>query len=173
MAREPLPDRRMALTRTLGRFDGPDVEVTVGYYDDGSPGEIFLSGGKEGSLLRFVLADAAVLVSIALQHGIPLDVMIRTLLREPVGDEKDGITRPASPLGVVLETLNQEKIAMTMETTEEKPPVPQQWTDAIAAAAALVQSTLADGPSTDKLLAEMRGLTPPVVGPSPGEHDDA
>jgi len=112
MVREPLRARRHNETLTIQSADGAHIlEVSIGFYPDGRPGEVFIVGGeKEGSLLRMLLADAAVLISIALQHGATAQEMVGTLLREPTGDAKDGITRPASPLGAVLEILaNKEK----------------------------------------------------------------
>ncbi len=71
-ARSRLPNRRPAYTETL-EVDGQAFEATVGFDpESGQPRELFLTAGKEGSLLNALLADAAVVISVALQHGVPL-----------------------------------------------------------------------------------------------------
>ena len=51
---------------------------------DGRPREVFLSGAKDGSLLAAILDDASVVVSIALQHGIPAAALAKSVARLPV-----------------------------------------------------------------------------------------
>ncbi len=71
-ARSRLPNRRPAYTETL-EVDGQAFEATVGFDpESGQPRELFLTAGKEGSLLNALLADAAVVISVAFQHGVPL-----------------------------------------------------------------------------------------------------
>jgi len=50
--------------------------LTVGLYDDGTPGEIFLKMAKEGSTLSGFADGFAVMVSVALQYGVPLAALI-------------------------------------------------------------------------------------------------
>ena len=67
-----LPNRRPAYTESL-EVDGQVFEATVGFDPEGgSPRELFLTAGKEGSLLNALLADAALAISVALQHGVRL-----------------------------------------------------------------------------------------------------
>ena len=70
-ARSRLPNRRPAYTETL-KVDGQSFEATVGFV-------LFLTAGKEGSLLNAMLADAAVVISIALQHGIPAAALTKSV----------------------------------------------------------------------------------------------
>ncbi len=49
--------------------------MTVGLYADGSPGEIFLRMAKEGSTISGLMDSFATVVSLALQHGVPLEVL--------------------------------------------------------------------------------------------------
>ncbi len=71
-AHSRLPNRRPAYTETL-EVDGQVFEATVGFDPEGgSPRELFLTAGKEGSMLNALLADAAVVISVAFQHGVPL-----------------------------------------------------------------------------------------------------
>jgi ribonucleoside-diphosphate reductase alpha chain len=69
-----LPDERSAITHQfcVGGLKG---YLTVGMYDDGSPGEIFLRIGKEGSLISGLAESFSILVSLALQHGVPLQTL--------------------------------------------------------------------------------------------------
>lgn len=69
--RRRLPDERPAVTR---RFvvGGCKGYVTVGLYDDGTPGEIFVRVAKTGGTLSGLLDGWAITTSLALQHGVPL-----------------------------------------------------------------------------------------------------
>ncbi len=70
-ARQRLPNRRPSHTETL-EVDSQAFTATVGFDpENGQPRELFLVAGKEGSLLNAMLADAAVVISVALQHGVP------------------------------------------------------------------------------------------------------
>ena len=68
MPRERLPDRRQSETLDLWHGDRR-YHVTIGQYDDGRPGEVFLHGAKPGSDVDLLCDDIGVLVSRLLQHG--------------------------------------------------------------------------------------------------------
>jgi ribonucleoside-diphosphate reductase alpha chain len=70
-ARHRLPSERSAITH---KFDiqGHEGYLTVGLYEDGQPGEIFLKMAKEGSTLSGMMDSFATSVSVALQYGVPL-----------------------------------------------------------------------------------------------------
>lgn len=74
--RRRLPDERRSLTH---KFDigGHEGYLTVGLYDDGSPGEIFISMSKEGSTLAGLLDAFAISVSIGLQYGVPIQTLVK------------------------------------------------------------------------------------------------
>lgn len=74
--RRKLPDERNSLTH---RFNVAGLEgyVTVGLYEDGRPGEIFLVVAKEGSTLSGVMDAFATAISLSLQHGVPLETLVR------------------------------------------------------------------------------------------------
>lgn len=74
--RRKLPDERQSLTHkfTIGGHKG---YITVGLYEDGTPGEIFITMSKEGSVVSGLMDSFATTVSIALQFGVPLDVLVR------------------------------------------------------------------------------------------------
>src|SRR5262245_50001010 len=68
--RRILPQRRGAETFNV-RFWNQPFTVTVGFYADGTPGEVFIDGGKTGQDIQTTTRDAAVVLSLALQHGVP------------------------------------------------------------------------------------------------------
>ncbi len=75
-ARRKLPDERQAITHKFA-VAGHEGYITVGLYDDGKPGELFLVMAKEGSTISGLMDGLATSVSIALQYGVPLETLIR------------------------------------------------------------------------------------------------
>ena len=73
-ARRRLPDERTALTHKFSIADHEGY-VTVGLYEDGTPGEVFLTMAKEGSVVSGLVDAFATSVSLALQYGVPLKVL--------------------------------------------------------------------------------------------------
>jgi ribonucleoside-diphosphate reductase alpha chain len=69
-----LPDERWAITHHFS-IAGQEGYLTVGVYDDGSPGEIFIRMAKEGSTISGLMDSFATVVSLALQHGVPLELL--------------------------------------------------------------------------------------------------
>src|SRR5215218_1532707 len=75
--RRRMPIERRSLTHKFC-IDGHEGYLTAGMYDDGTIGELFISDvGKEGSTLRGVFSAWATTLSIALQHGVPLESLVR------------------------------------------------------------------------------------------------
>jgi hypothetical protein len=95
--RDRLPNRRGAISTSFTR-DGACFEMTAGYYPDGRAGEIFLSADRANSLLDFLMSDAAILASIALQYGAPLDELRHALKRNSAGEA-------SSPIGTALDMI--------------------------------------------------------------------
>ena len=73
-----LPAKRSALTQKA-RVGGQPVHVRVGVYGDGSIGELFVDMHKIGAFSRGMLHALAITISIALQHGVPLDAFVHAL----------------------------------------------------------------------------------------------
>ncbi|HUD72561.1 MAG TPA: hypothetical protein VMQ62_11435, partial [Dongiaceae bacterium] len=73
--RRRLPDERHAITHKFS-IAGHDGYLTVGMYEDGTPGEIFLVMAKEGSAVSGLMDSFATAVSLALQYGVPLQVLV-------------------------------------------------------------------------------------------------
>lgn len=74
--RRRLSEERRAITHKF-RVGDQEGYITVGLYDDGQPGEIFLRMSKEGSLLSGLMDCFATSISIGLQYGVPMRVMAR------------------------------------------------------------------------------------------------
>ncbi len=72
--RKKLPDERQALTHKFS-IAGHEGYITVGMYEDGTPGEVFITMAKEGSTLSGLLDAFATAISLALQYGVPLHVL--------------------------------------------------------------------------------------------------
>src|SRR5689334_14227203 len=72
--RRRLPDERHSLTHHFS-IGGQEGYVTVGLYEDGAPGEMFIRMAKEGSTVSGLMDSFATAVSLALQYGVPLKVL--------------------------------------------------------------------------------------------------
>lgn len=73
--RRRLPSERKSLTH---KFDlaGTEGYVTVGLYEDGTPGEVFVKLAKEGSTLAGLVDGWALEFSMLLQYGVPLEALV-------------------------------------------------------------------------------------------------
>ncbi len=85
--RRRLPDERRAITHKfqIGSHKG---YITIGLYDDGKPGELFITMSKEGSVISGLMDAFATSVSIGLQYGVPLPVLVNKFVHmrfEPSG----------------------------------------------------------------------------------------
>ncbi|MBI4133636.1 vitamin B12-dependent ribonucleotide reductase, partial [Candidatus Uhrbacteria bacterium] len=85
--RRRLPDERRALTHKFA-IGGHEGYLTVGLYDDGELGEIFITMSKEGSVISGLMDSFATAVSIALQYGVPVRTLVNKFVHmrfEPSG----------------------------------------------------------------------------------------
>jgi ribonucleoside-diphosphate reductase alpha chain len=73
--RRRLPDTRQSITHKFS-VGGQEGYITVGMYDDGTPGELFCVMAKEGSVVSGLMDCFATSVSIALQFGVPLQILV-------------------------------------------------------------------------------------------------
>jgi ribonucleoside-diphosphate reductase alpha chain len=74
LARRRLPDERRSITHKFS-IGGHEGYMTVGMYDDGSPGEVFITMAKEGSVVSGLMDSFATAISLSLQYGVPLKVL--------------------------------------------------------------------------------------------------
>ncbi|HYE77154.1 MAG TPA: vitamin B12-dependent ribonucleotide reductase, partial [bacterium] len=89
--RRRLPDERQSITH---KFDiaGHEGYITVGMYEDGTPGELFITMSKEGSTISGLMDTLATATSIMLQYGVPLSVLVEKFSHmrfEPSGFTKN------------------------------------------------------------------------------------
>lgn len=113
--RRRLPDTRKSVTNkmTIRHADGEggpltelDIYATVGFYEDGTPGELFLKAGKMGETISGLLDAVAVCISLGLQHGVPIHAYLQKLRGtkfQPSGTTKLGLV--SSPLDAIARWL--------------------------------------------------------------------
>ncbi|SMP68287.1 ribonucleoside-diphosphate reductase class II [Neorhodopirellula lusitana] len=85
--RERLPDTRQSLTHKF-TIAGHEGYLCVGLYPDGRPGEMFITMAKEGSTIGGIMDSFGTALSISLQYGVPLDVIVNKFSHtrfEPMG----------------------------------------------------------------------------------------
>ena len=103
MSRDLLPNKREAETFTVS-FGGEKYDVTIGTYDDGRVGEVFINrirdkaAAKLGTHLDGVCRDGAILLSLALQHGTPIETIRHAVTR-------DESNRPATIMGAIVDRI--------------------------------------------------------------------
>ncbi len=97
--------RRLAETRTAitHKFDiaGHEGYLTVGLFEDGQPGELFITMAKEGSTIGGLMDTIGTLTSMALQYGVPLDALVKKFAHqrfEPSGFTKNPEIRNAASI---------------------------------------------------------------------------
>ena len=93
-----LPNRRYSQTLNF-EVDGQRYIATVSFFDDGRLGELFInSSGKLGSTSDVNAADGALAVSLALQYGVPAEVLQK-------GMKRNGDGTAQGPLGAALDAV--------------------------------------------------------------------
>lgn len=88
--RERLPDTRNSVTHKF-IIDKQEGYITVGLFPDGRPGEVFIKMAKQGSAISGLTDTIGILTSIALQYGVPVEVLAKKL--EYLRFEPSGWTR--------------------------------------------------------------------------------
>jgi hypothetical protein len=96
-----LPNRRLSETFEL-ECCGLRYTATISRFADGRLAEIFLANHKAGSQAGANARDSAVVASLALQHGVPVETIKHALLRDANGCA-------SSPLGVTLDLIDEAK----------------------------------------------------------------
>ncbi|HAH04409.1 MAG: Ribonucleoside-diphosphate reductase, adenosylcobalamin-dependent [Parcubacteria group bacterium GW2011_GWA2_43_17] len=86
-ARKRMPDERQAITHkfSIANHEG---YITVGLYENGNPGELFITMSKEGSVISGLMDSFATSISIGLQYGVPLKTLVNRFIHtrfEPSG----------------------------------------------------------------------------------------
>ena len=97
MTRQRLPDRRASIVFAF-ECHGLRYTATASWFDTGELGEVFVGNHRADSHADACAKDAAILASLALQYGAPLDVLRKSLLRDSQG-------RPSTPIGSALDII--------------------------------------------------------------------
>jgi hypothetical protein len=97
--RRTLPQRRAAETFDM-RFWNQSFSVTIGFYPDSTPGEVFIDSRKTGGDVEAIARDAAVVISLSLQHGAAVETLHHAITRNRNG-------APSSILGAVIDALGK------------------------------------------------------------------
>src|SRR6185295_18765727 len=105
-----LPDRRFAETVML-EHSGTRFMVTIGFYPDGRPGEVFTHGARSGSNMDALLADACVVVSCLIQHGVEPHNLASSMGRL-------GNAKAASVIGAVVDLVTAVNAALQQPVAE-------------------------------------------------------
>ena len=117
MSRTVLPNRRRNVSFDL-RFGEIDYTISTGRYDDGRIGEVFISGHKAaGSSVANLARDAAVIMSMAIQHDVSIEMLSAAVTRSPDGS-------PAGLAGAVLDAIVREN-SESVVTASPQPPTPE------------------------------------------------
>src|SRR5258705_1171395 len=98
--RHRMPDTRTSVTHKF-EIAGHEGYITVGLYEDGQPGELFITMSKEGSTIGGLMDTVGTLTSIALQYGVPLESLARKFAYqrfEPSGFTKNPDIRHATSI---------------------------------------------------------------------------
>jgi len=179
--RERLPRRRKSSTFAF-RVADCEGYVTVGEYEDGRPGEVFMKVSKQGSTLAGIMDAFSISVSLGLQHGVPLATYVRkyTNMRfEPAGITDDPDLRIATSLvdyifrRLAVDYLPMEERAElgVLSTSERMQPTLPGVEETATASTGVVEAesidpvtaTVIDGSASDA-----GALASPDVVPAPG-----
>ena len=95
--RKKLPTRR-ASTNEDFIHNGMEYTMTIGEYEDGKPGEVFVSAKKCDTAVDHIAKDCSVILSHSLQHGIDMNLIAKSMM----ADENQ---EPASVAGVAVRKL--------------------------------------------------------------------
>ena len=164
--RERLPRRRVSTTFAF-RVADCEGYVTVGEYEDGRPGEVFIKVSKQGSTLAGIMDAFSISISLGLQHGVPLATYVRKYVNmkfEPSGMTDDADLRIATSLvdyifrRLALDYLTiaeREELGVLSTSERTQPTLPE----------VVEQSTPSVGIAVQPTLVEL--TEPPVVAGAP------
>jgi hypothetical protein len=99
--RRRLPNRRSNESFDF-ELDGLRFTATIGGVGAGRVAELFLTNHKAGSAAGASARDAAIILSLGLQHGLPLEAVKNAVLRDARG-------RPSTPVGMAIDNIPAEK----------------------------------------------------------------
>ena len=125
--RSKMPDRRKGYIQKVS-IGNHKIYLHTGEYDDGKVGEIFIDMNKEGELVKALMNNFAIAISLGLQYGVPLDEFVDAFIEtkfEPSGEIKgnDRILNASSILDYIfrelaISYLGREDLAHTPSITK-------------------------------------------------------
>ena len=121
--RSRLPLRRSRTTTVEATVAGNKISLTTGEYPDGTLGEIFIDMHKTGAAFHSLMNCFAMLVSLCLQHGVPLSLLVKRFVGvnfEPCGPVTghEGITHAKSVVDFVFQVLARDYAGHVKEVVE-------------------------------------------------------
>jgi len=153
--RERLPRRRVSTTFSF-RVADCEGYVTVGEYEDGRPGEVFVKVSKQGSTLAGIMDAFSISISLGLQHGVPLATYVRKYVNmkfEPSGMTDDADLRIATSIvdyifrRLALDYLSpseREDLGVLSTSERIQPTLPEVAEQATPTVGMTIQPTLID-----------------------------
>ncbi len=178
LMRRKLPDERQSLTHKFS-VGGHEGYIHVGLYDDGEPGEIFIRMAKEGSTISGLMDSFATAVSLALQHGVPLRLLVDKFSRmrfEPSGfTGNPEIPRATSVMDYLFRWLaakfirpeaeeGAEEAKAPVETAPAPTPAPVVSTTPVAPVVVIDQTSKSTSPAPYAFLVRTDAPTCPECG---------
>jgi ribonucleoside-diphosphate reductase alpha chain len=166
--RRRLPDTRASITHRFN-VSGHEGYLTVGLYENGSPGELFITMAKEGSTIGGLMDCLGTAISVALQYGVPVESLVKKFAHqrfEPMGmTTNSNIPFAKSLVDYIFRWLGMEFVEGYREANAPKRP-----SDDVPA------NRLKPPPATDERRADVGATEPAAGGPPPSngnrEPDD-
>lgn len=124
-ARRRLPDERQSITHKFV-VGGHEGYITMGMYEDGTPGEVFLTVSKGGSTLNGLLDTVATLMSFCLQYGVPVEHLVekmRHIRFEPAGFTNNPNIPSAKSIVDYVASWMAQKYNMTLSNRQGAAPI--------------------------------------------------
>jgi ribonucleoside-diphosphate reductase alpha chain len=133
LQRRRLPDERSAITHKFS-IGGHEGYMTVGMYADGTPGELFVTMAKEGSVVSGLMDSFATSISMALQYGVPLKVLVDKFSHTRF--EPSGFTgNPDIPIAKSITDYIFRWLSLKFIPSEDGVPAAKEMTPGVAPAA--------------------------------------
>lgn len=130
--RKRLPEDRQSITHKFS-IVGHEGYVTIGQYEDGTPGEMFIRMSKAGSVISGLMDGFALSISMALQYGVPLDVLVEKYTHtrfEPSGfTANKNIPMTTSILDYIFRWMASKYLKDENQMPEIEIPVQKRLTD--------------------------------------------
>jgi ribonucleoside-diphosphate reductase alpha chain len=157
--RRRLPDTRASITHRFN-VSGHEGYLTVGLYENGSPGELFITMAKEGSTIGGLMDCLGTAISVALQYGVPVESLVKKFAHqrfEPMGmTTNSNIPFAKSLVDYIFRWLGMEFVEGYREANAPKRPSDDAPT-----------SRLKPTPATDQRRADVGATEPAAGGPPP------